>query len=465
MMMRLLKWPPISALLCVLVLVLPCTTRPISAQTTSFGTIAGEITDQSNAVVPDATVTIRDTGTGEVRTTTSNYIGRYVFVNVHPGIYNITITKPGFSKVSIPHDVVQLGQLSTHNVTLQVGTDSQTVTVATTDVELQTDNATVGNQVPGLAISSLPTIARDSSTFITLQAGISPDGSVAGAVVDQSSFELDGGNNTNDMDGSTSIYTPSYAGDPTGGAAGQSYGLAAGASGVMPTPVDSVEEFKVSVAGMGVDFNSSAGALVQIVTKRGTSQWHGTAYEYYLDNNLNANTWQNDFNGIPNPSFHYSRFGGAIGGPIIPKKILGGRTYLFANYEGFRYPQATTIERAVPSSAMRLGLLQFRDSNGVVQVYNLNPTSVTYNGVMYAPAQCPAGPCDPRGLGVNPLVQKLWNTYMPESNEMGCGLQRCDGLNVLGFAANMSIPQSSNFGVARVDHDFGDKWHFMSSYR
>ncbi len=455
-----LHCPLFSALLGAVALLLFLSIKPLSAQTTSLGTITGVVIDPTSAVVPDATVTIKDTATGEARTTNSNHVGRYVFVNVHPGIYDITIAKPGFSKVSIPRDVVELGQLSTHNVTLPVGANSETVVVATTGMELQTDNATVGNQVSGVALDSLPTIARDTSTFLTLQAGISPDGSVAGAVVDQSSFQLDGGDDTNDMDGSTGIYTPSYAGDPTGGAANQSYGVAAGASGVMPTPVDSVEEFKVNVAGMGADFNSSAGAQVQIVTKRGTNQWHGTAYEYYLDNNLNANTWQNNFNGIPNPSFHYSRFGGAIGGPIIPKRILGGKTYFFANYEAFRFPQATTIERAVPSAAMRLGLLQF---NG--QVYNLNPIPVTYNGVSYAPAQCPAGPCDPRGIGINPLVQQLWNTYMPASNETGCGLSRCDGLNVLGFAANMSIPQSSNFGVARLDHDFGSKWHLMSSYR
>ena len=109
--------------------------------------------------------------------------------------------------------------------------------------------------------------------------------------------------------------------------------------------------------------------------------------------------------------------------------------------------------------------MQFADANGVVQVYNLNPTPVTYNGVTYMPAQCPAGPCDPRGIGINPLVQQMWNKYVPLSNESGCGQSRCDGLNVLGFTANMSIPQSSNFGVARLDHDFGDKWHFMSSYR
>jgi hypothetical protein len=455
-----LHCPLSSALLGALALLLLLAAKPLSAQTTSLSTITGVVIDPTNAVVPGATVTIKDTATGEVRTTNSNDAGRYVFVNVRPGIYDITVAKQGFSKVLIPRNVVELGQLSTHNATLRVGADSQTVVVATTGMELQTDNATVGNQISGLALSSLPSIGRDTSTFLGLQVGISPDGSVAGAVVDQSSFQLDGGDDTNDMDGSTGIYTPTYAGDLTGGAANQSYGVAAGASGVMPTPVDSVEEFKVNVAGMGADFNSSAGAQVQIVTKRGTNQWHGTGYEYYLDNNLNANTWQNNLNGIPNPSFHYSSFGGAIGGPIIPKKILGGKTYFFANYEGFRFPQATTIERAVPSAAMRLGLLQF---NG--QVYNLNPIPVTYDGVTYAPAQCPAGPCDPRGIGISPLVQQLWNTYMPASNETGCGLSRCDGLNVLGFAANMSIPQSSNFGVARIDHDFGDKWHLVSTYR
>ena len=364
---------------------------------------------------------MKDTSTSEARTITTNSAGRYVFVNLPPGTYDITVTKTGFQKVSIPNNVIAVGMVTTQNVALKVGADTETVEVQSSGVELQTLNATVGNQVSGLALESLPTIARDTSTFLTLQSGISPDGSVAGAAVDQSSFQLDGGENTNDMDGSMSVYTPTYAGDPTGGVANQSNGVAAGATGVMPTPADSVEEFKVNVAGMGADFNSSAGAQVQIVTKRGTDAWHGTGYQYYLDNNLNANTWQNNFNGIPIPSYHYSRFGGSIGGPIIPKKILGGKTYFFANYEGFRFPQAATIEKAVPSAAMRLGLLQFPDANGVVQVYNLNPVPVTYNGVSYAPAQCPAGPCDPRGIGINPLIQQLWNKYEPLSNETGCG--------------------------------------------
>ncbi len=433
---------------------------PAQAQTSSMGTVVGVVTDSSNAVVPDATVTMTDTATHETRSTTTNTSGRYVFVSVPPGKYDLAVTKAGFAKTSIPGQPVEVGIVTTDNVTLKVGAESQTVEVQTTGVELQTTNATIGNTISGLALDSLPSLGRDSSTFLTLQPGISPDGSVAGTVVDQSTFQLDGGNNTNDMDGSMSVYTPSYAGDPTGGIANQSNGVAAGATGVMPTPADSVEEFKVNIANQGADFNSSSGAQVQVVTKRGTDSWHGTAYEYYLDNNFSANTWQNNFNGVPVPNYHYSRFGGAIGGPLISKKVLGGKTYFFANYQGFRWPNSTTIERAVPSEAMRMGLLQFNS-----QVYNLNPTPVTFQGVTYQPAQCPAGPCDPRGLGINPIVSQVWSKYMPLSNESGCGLSRCDGKNILGFTANVAIPQNDNFGVARVDHDFSDKWHFMSSYR
>ena len=94
---------------------------PASAQTTTLGTISGIVTDQTNAVVPDATVTIKDTATGEVRTGSSNSAGRYIFVNVNPGIYDIKVIKHGFAKTSIPGQVVQIGQVSTNKVTLKVG--------------------------------------------------------------------------------------------------------------------------------------------------------------------------------------------------------------------------------------------------------------------------------------------------------------------------------------------------------
>ncbi|MGH9782001.1 MAG: carboxypeptidase-like regulatory domain-containing protein, partial [Candidatus Acidiferrales bacterium] len=451
-------------------LVTPATVR---GQATNTGTVAGVVTDSTNAVVPGATVTITDPSTHDTRTTVTNADGRYVFVNVPPSTYDITVTKAGFSQVKIAAQTVQVGLSLTENVTLQVGAATTTVEVQARGSDLQTMNSTVGNTISGTALSSLPSLGRDVSTFVTLQPGVSPDGSVAGTVVDQSSFQLDGGNNTNDMDGSMSVYTPSFSGDPTGGVANQGNGVAAGPTGVMPTPADSVQEFKVNSSNQTADFNSSSGAQVQVVTKRGTDNWHGTAYEYYLDNNFSANTWNNKAATTPikQPSFHYNRFGGAVGGPIIPKSFLGGKTYFFANYQGFRWPNSTTITRQTPTDTMRAGLLVFCGSAATTladpscQVFNLNPNPVTFTGDGVTNMTYPSSGKDPRGIGINSTISQLW-AFMPLPNTSTVGDANNALLgNVSGFTGNMSIPQNDNFGVVRIDHDFGSKWHFMSSYR
>ena len=417
---------------------------PAWAQSTSTGTVAGSVTDPTGAVVAGATVTLTDIGTNTARTTTSNASGRYIYVDVNPGIYSIAVSKSGFATTKTENQEVKVGASLTLNLSLQVGGANVVVEVTTAGTELQTMNATVGNTITSLTLDNLPSLGRDVSSFVELQPGVSPDGSVAGAVVDQSYFSLDGGNNSSDMDGSQNVYFSSMAGDPTGGVATQN-NLGAGVggpTGVLPTPQDSVEEFKVNSAGQTADFNSSAGAEVKVVTKRGTNAWHGTGYEYYKDNNWSSQSWQNDYNHVPLPSFHYSRFGGAIGGPLISKEILGGKTYFFANYEGFRFPNSETINRDVPSPALMAGNIT-------------DPVTGQVFSLLSA---------DPRGIGIDPLVQTIWKTYEPQSNA-ACTQNSCDGANVLGFTANVSLPTTSNFAVGRVDHDFGAKWHFMSSYR
>jgi hypothetical protein len=412
------------------------------------------VTDPSGAVVPRATVVLTNPTTGEKQTTIPNENGRYVFSKVPPGTYDISVSQSGFSEAKATGQVVQVGRQLTINFPLKLGKANQVMEVSTTGTELQTLNATVGTTVSSTAIQNLPNLARDVDTFVTLQPAVSPDGSVAGAVVDQSTFMLDGGNNTNDMDGSMQVYTPSFAGDPTGGLIyndSQLYGRFNGAAptGVMPVPQDSVEEFKVATTGQTAEFSNSAGMQTSVVTKRGTNAWHGTVYENYLNNNFSANTWDNKnccTTVIPQPDWHQNWFGGAIGGPIIPKQILGGKTFIFANYQGFRWHNSETYERAVPSADMRNGFLTFGGTR-----YDLKAL-------------------DPRGIGINPTVQTMWNTFMPLSlaNDPSCGNligSRCDGVNELGFRANLSIPQNDDFGVVRLDHDFGSKWHFMSAYR
>ncbi|HUC54417.1 MAG TPA: carboxypeptidase-like regulatory domain-containing protein [Candidatus Cybelea sp.] len=438
------------------------------SQSASTGTVAGTVTDPSGAALVGATVTLVDPATNDSRTTTTNDTGRYIFANVVPGTYNVTINKGGFRVSKLTGQVVTIGSALTLNVSMELGSVSQIVEVTATGAELQTLNATVGNSVSGDLLQNLPSIQRDAATFVTLQPGVSPDGSVAGAVVDQSTFMLDGGQNTNDMDGSMQVYTPSFAGDPTGGIVKSQIG--GSPTGVMPTPLDSVEEFKVNTANQTADFNSSAGAQVQVITKRGTNAWHGSAYEYYFDNHFNANTWDNNLSGTPLPSYHYNRFGASGGGPIISKNILGGKTYFFANYEGFRWNNSQTYEAAVPSANMRNGIVTFAVCNAACQAAG-GPAPVTTNFNLQSGTNCGSNAttaCDPRGIGINSLVQQMWNKYEPMGNDPSCGGllgSRCDGVNEIGFKANVSVPQTSNFGVVRLDHDFGSKWHFNSSYR
>ncbi len=422
---------------------------PMWSQSASSGTVSGSVTDPSNAVVAGAAITLTDTATNISRTTSSNATGRYFFADVTPGTYSLTVAKPGFATTKTENQIVQVGVNLTANLVLQVGGANVVVEVSTVGNELQTMNATVGNTIDSVTIDNLPSLGRDVSTFVELQPGVGPDGSVGGAVLDQNYFSLDGGDNTNDMDGSMNVYTKSYAGDPTGGVATQNnLGTGnGGPTGVIPTPQDSVEEFKVNTAGQTADFNSSAGAEVKIVTKRGTNSWHGTGYEYYKDNNWSSQSWQNDYNNLlqpgsaPLPSFHYSRYGAAIGGPIIPKEILGGKTYFFFNYEGFNFPQSITLQRNVPSASLMAGEIIDPVTGTVYQLKTI----------------------DPLGIGLNPVVSNIWNTYEPASNA-ACYQQLCDGTNVQGFAGNIGIPITSKFVAARLDHDFSPKWHFNATY-
>ena len=450
-----------------LLLLSPCI---LLSQMAGTGQIDGTVVDRSGGAVAGAVVTLLDAQTNLERTATTNESGRYIFASVAPGVYNLTISKSGFRVAKFSQQEIQVGSTRTLNVTLEVGAATETVEVVATNAELETMNATVGNTITGVSLNSLPTIGRDVSTFVTLQPGVAPDGSVAGAIYDQNTFGLDGGNNSNDMDGSMNIYTPSAAGDTTGGLV-SSYvtgNAGGGPTGVMPTPVDSIEELKVGTNNQTADFNSSAGAQVQMVTKRGNNSWHGTLYEYYFDNNWNGNTWDNNASGAPRDSFHYNRFGVAGGGPIIWKNVLGGKWYFFGNYEGFRWPNTTTFYRTVPSEGMKLGLLQFGGT-----VYNLNPGPTTYPssapaiGALVPGTTYPGSgtTLDPRGLGISQTMQAMWQ-FEPAGTPAACGVlgSKCDSLNTLAFHGGLALPWNENFGVARLDHDFGARWHLSATY-
>ena len=459
-----------------LCLVLSLGTLPALAQSAT-GTITGQVTDQQEAAIAGANIRLVDVATGSTRETVSNDVGRYTVTNIPPGVYDVTVSKMGFTEAKFSAQKVSVGDVLTLNVSLQIGATTTTVEVqAAAGAELQTLNATIGSDITNESLNLMPNLGRDASSLSVFQVGVSLTGNVAGAATDQNGFSLDGVNNSDDMAGNNSTYTIAngYSGPAaTGGTP----------SGVMPTPIESVEEIKIGTSGQTADFNAAAGSQVQMVTKRGTNQFHGALYEFYFANNVGAaNNWKSNHTPdtqlgtayTPLPTTHRNRYGGALGGPMTPK-FWGGKTYFFSNYEGFRYPNVATYERGSPTALMRAGVLEMNNSAGVLTAYNLNPNAVTVNGTTYQPAQCAvsggaAGPCDPRGLGLNPTIAKIWNTMpLPNDPSFTTGSSTVglvDGINAQGYFSNgLALPQTSNFIVGRIDHDFGEKWKFMSSYR
>ena len=484
------------------------------AQTASAGSVTGQVTDQQGASVPGADVTLRDISTNSAQTSTTNDGGRYNFPVVHPGVYDITVSKQGFKTAKFSQQKISLGLLLTVNAILEVGalTETVVVTSAATGAELQSSNATVGVTLTLKELELLPNLGRDASTLMALQPGVSPGGFVAGAFQDENSFSVDGGNNTDDMSGSTITYIRNFTG--TGGT--QLNGMA---SGIVFTPIESVEEFRVNTFGQTADYNNGAGAEVKMVTKRGSDQYHGSGYGYYFAPNIwGANTWRNNHTtsvkGIapdqrpcaagttlakgdnncvlpytPILPSHRNRFGFAFGGPIVPWKVLGGKTYVFVNYEGFRFANVANFTRSYPTAALRAGVIQVKNDStkdvtyqGVTYVagawipFNLNPGSVTVQvgnptdtksplrTVTLPSALCgTAGTlaCDPRGIGLNPIVNQIWSKFLPLPNNTNGG----DNFNTQGYVGSLASPITSNNYVGRIDHDFGSKHRFFTSFR
>ena len=438
------------------------------AQTSTAGTVLGQVLDEQHAIVPGAEVKVVETSTNSAQTTVTNSDGRYVFSQVNPGNYNISFTKPGFATYQVNGQQVDIGQSLTINATLKIGTTATTVEVtASAGAELQTLNATVGNTLSGQALLLLPNIGRDVTAMAVMQPGTTPTGQTAGSAGDLNSYQLDGANITDDMGGNVITYETNYAG--LGGSQGGGI-----PSGAIPTPIESIEEIKVSVSNQTSDFNNSSGGQIQMATKRGTNQFHGSGYAFYYDNAIGqANSWANNHTpftfgslSLPDtpvdlPKNHRFRFGGALGGPLLPKEFLGGKWYFFANYEALRFPNAQLYSGTVPSVLMRAGVIQVPNAAGVYTPYNLNPNPVTVNGVTYQPAVCPAGACDPRGIGLNPVVNQIWTKQMPLPNNPLGG----DNYNTQGYLGSIREPLTSNNYVGRIDHDFGNKWHWYLTYR
>src|SRR5262245_61488132 len=404
------------------------------AQSASSGTLVGTVTDQNGGAVSNAQVELRNLAINFLLKAQTNEAGQYNFPNLPPGDYRLTVTAPGFSKTTLELRVV-VGKSTLGDVSLQVGDIGQTVEVkAGARAELQTVDSSIGDTMGVKEITRLPTSQRNALELAHLQVGTVPasgvsgqyygrGGAVSGVRGDQNSIMVDG------ID-TTERFTSASRGMSS-----------------LDLPVDAIEEFRsTTVNPNAVTGATSSGGYFTFATRRGTNEFHGAAYWYHQNDNLNANSWTRNRQAQRNPELKDNRFGFRFGGPIYKEK-----TFFLGFYEGRRFPPSTDAVRIVPTDTFRQGILQFRD--GTAAVASSNVATSRLCGAANNQA------CDPRAIGLSPLIRDYLNLY-PAGNDPTSG----DGLNTIGLRAPADSSSRSETGLFRLDHNFTDNWRFAGSF-
>ena len=275
-----------------------------SAQTSTSGQISGNVTDQSGAAVPDATVTATQTATGEIRTVTTSADGNYTIQNLDIGTYRVTVTKTGFKETAVGSVTVNVANVTRQDVALEVGEISQTVNITADQVQVQTETATVGEVVSGEQVRELPLNGRSFVQLTQLQPGVAPatsqsnvnkglfggiDFSVNGNSAQSNLFLTDGANNNDTGSNRTILLFPS---------------------------IEAIAEFKSLRNSYGPEFGQAAGAVVSIVTRGGTNEFHGSAYYFGRNDVLNAQEYFSKSTGSVKDKLRRHDYGFSLGGPL-----------------------------------------------------------------------------------------------------------------------------------------------------
>ncbi|ABF42831.1 hypothetical protein Acid345_3831 [Candidatus Koribacter versatilis Ellin345] len=321
----------------------------VPAQTASTGAIAGTVTDPAGAVIPNATVTATDARTGETRTTTTSNTGAYVVSLLNPGTYVLAVTKTGFKRAERPDITVHITETVADNVQMAVGSQNETVSVNDMGELLKTEDSSLGNVVDQRQVANLPLVTRNYQQILGLSPGVSAEifnageigrGGVDGALVtggasySDNNFQMNGVN-VNDLQGS---------GHFSGGVSA-------------PNP-DTIEEFKVQTGQYDASFGRNAGANVNVLTKSGTNRWHGSGWEFFRNEAMNANDYFRKQTDQPRAELRQNQFGFTFGGPIVRDKLL-----FFTSYQGTR--QNNGIDPSCSSSVTLPVLTDDRSNAGL----------------------------------------------------------------------------------------------------
>lgn len=410
--------------------------------------LTGTVSDSSQSSVAGAQIVVSSKVTGARRTATSNDQGLYSIPFLDPGIYDIQVQKEGFRTLQRQAVKLDVAQTATFNFALEVGALTEQVTVTAQAATLDTGSASLAHTMENQRIVNLPTNGRNSYGFATLVPGVRASRgfsevaygmyndqfvSINGSRPNQNSFLLDGGANSN----------PAFNGP------------------AMFPSVDGVEEYKVQTNNYSAEFSNSAGGVINLVTKSGTNQLHGSLFEFLRNDKLIANDFFINRAGRNKAPFRFNQFGAAVGGPLVIPGVYRGRdkTFFFASYEGLRWVRGLITTGTMPTLRERQG--DFSDSrNATGQLISV-----------YDPASTAADPARPGrsirqpfpGNVIPPqrfdaVARNLLRSF-PLPNAPGNPFT-----NVGNYATNPSAPINKNTVSARIDHHFSDNQRFYGRF-
>jgi hypothetical protein len=405
-------------------------------------------------VVAGATVTLIDTKTSQERTTTTDDQGKYLFSQVQPGQgYKLTFTGPGFQTLELKL-ALGVGVIETHNVELTAGQVTETVTVTDQGgATLNTTDASIGNVIDERRLRELPIQLRSSpASLIGLQPGVigtnvgtgatNRVGSVTGSRADQGNITVDG-IDANDQ------------------ATGQAFATTGNA------PIDAIQEFRAVSTNPGASEGRSSGGQIELITKSGTNQFHGSLREFNRTTLTAANSFFNNRAGrnaagqaiAPRPQLTRNQFGGSIGGPIyFPRFGEGGDTlysgkdklFFFYDYEARRDASQVSYSRTVPLAHIREGQIAYLNNTAGCPT-NARLTTAPQCISFASPAQLAL--LDPRGIGLNQALLSFINTRYPLPNDFSLG----NGINTGGFRFNAPVKRNDKNHTGRVDWNITDR--------
>ena len=414
----------------------------------STASVTGVVRDPKGAVIPGAQINLTNVETNVEHPTVTNGAGDYTLLNITPGRYVLSVTATGFNPQKTAEFVLAVAQAASFDFALTVGSDTQSVTVDSAATQLDASNASLGTVIETKQVNELPLDGRNFTALLALTPGVVP------IMVGQSN-----GMSGNGGFGAAVAIGSDYSFPAINGQTNRSnfflldglYNYSAIESTYAVAPIiDAIQEFKVVSHTDSAEFGGVMGGVVNTVTKSGTNDLHGSAWEYIRNKAFDAQPYFST-----EPAFHQNQFGAAVGGPVWIPKLYNGRnkSFFFGAYQGYRYSRVNNSLLLVPTAAEYAGNIA---DNGQQQIFDPFATTCvavgsdpcgSYTRPAFAGNQIPANRIDPRAVA--------WAQFVLPA--AGPCLQTNNGICTANAIDDTPLTQDQNEFNVRGDQNFGGK--------